>query len=281
MKYSLIKEELPRTRLGKIQRFKLAELYENPVKKDKNVNQPKFEEYVAIKSFIESQVDMTISPDDHLEFDIALDSLGKITLIDFIERTFGVKIEEDNLLKFPSIIKLVDHIRENKVFHNLEMPDWSEILKEKIPLKLPKSWPTLPFFIKSSRNFLKLYFNFRSKGHNDLPDGPAIIAPNHQSYFDALFVTAHLKRKTIKETFFYAKRKHVKTKLAQFLARKNNVIVMDLNSDLKESIQKLAAVLKSGKKVMIFPEGTRSKTGELGEFKKTFAILSKELNVTV
>jgi len=281
MKYSLIKDEIPRTRLGKIQRFKLEELYENPQKKEAKVDYPESEEYVAVKSFIESQVDMTISPDDHLEFDIALDSLGKITLIDFIERTFGVKIEEENLLKFPSIRTMVDHIKENKVFHNLEMPNWSEILKEKIQLKLPKSWITLPLFIKSSKSFLRLYFNFKSRGHNELPEGPAIITPNHQSFFDALFVTAYLKRKTLKETYFYAKRKHVKTKLFRFLAGKNNIIVMDLNNDLKESIQKMAAILKSGKKIMIFPEGTRSRNGELGEFKKTFAILSKELNVPV
>lgn len=281
MKYSLINEEIPRTRLGKIQRFKLEELYDNPVKTATKVDQPDSEEYVVIKTFIESQVDMTISPEDHLEFDIALDSLGKITLIDFIERTFGVKIEEENLLKFPSIRTMVDYIKENKLFHNMEMPNWSEILKEKINLKLPKSWMTLPLFIKSSKSFLRLYFKFNSRGHDQLPEGPAIITPNHQSFFDALFVTAYLKRRTIKETYFYAKREHVKTKLFRFLAGKNNVIVMDLNTDLKESIQKMAAVLKSGKKIMIFPEGTRSKNGELGEFKKTFAILSKELNVPV
>ena len=65
------------------------------------------------------------------------------------------------------------------------------------------------------------------------------------------------------------------------MANKNNVIVMDLNQDLKESIQKMAEVLKQGKKIIIFPEGTRSKNGELGDFKKTFAILSKELSVPV
>lgn len=32
---------------------------------------------------------------------------------------------------------------------------------------------------------------------------------------------------------------------------------------------------------MIFPEGTRSRTGKLGNFKKAFAILSKELNVPI
>ncbi|MDP4206453.1 MAG: lysophospholipid acyltransferase family protein, partial [Bacteroidota bacterium] len=67
----------------------------------------------------------------------------------------------------------------------------------------------------------------------------------------------------------------------EFMANKNNVIVMDVKKDLMESIQKLAEVLKSGNKIVIFPEGTRTKTGDLGEFKKTFAILSKELNIPV
>jgi long-chain acyl-CoA synthetase len=281
MKYSLIKEEIPRTRLGKIQRFKLSELIEKPAKEKKKVEDLDYEEYNVIKSFIENEVDMTISPDDHLEFDIALDSLGKISLIDFIERTFGVKIEEDKLLNFPSIRKMVEYIRENKVFHKFEMANWSEILKEKINLKLPKTWATQAFIIKSFRNIFKIYFRFTSEGLENIPEGPAIITANHQSYFDGLFVTAFLKKRIIRESYFYAKRKHIKNRFLNFMANKNNVIIMDINSDLKESIQKMAEVLKQQKKIVIFPEGTRSLTGQLGDFKKTFAILSKELNVPV
>ena len=281
MKYSLIKEEIPRTRLGKIQRFKLEELFEKPARKKDQSEHSLSEEFIAIKTFLESQVDMTISPDDHLEFDVALDSLGKITLIDFIERTFGVKIPEDKLLTFPSIGKMVEHIKENKMFQTFEMHNWSAIIKEKIHLKLPKSWPTQSFIIKSSRNIFKLYFRIKCDGLSNIPEGAVIFTPNHQSYIDGLFITAFLKRSVIKETYFYAKRKHIQNKFLNFMANKNNVIIMDINTDLKESIQKMAEVLKQGKKVIIFPEGTRTKNGELGEFKKTFAILSKELNVPV
>ena len=59
------------------------------------------------------------------------------------------------------------------------------------------------------------------------------------------------------------------------------MIVMDLAKDLKESIHKMAEVVKLGKKILIFPEGTRTETGGLGSFKKTYAILSTELNVPV
>ena len=78
MHFTLVKEELPRTRLLKLQRFKLAELAEKPKKKKGKIEHPDNEEYRAVKSFIESQVDMEISPDDHLEFDISAGLFRKI-----------------------------------------------------------------------------------------------------------------------------------------------------------------------------------------------------------
>jgi long-chain acyl-CoA synthetase len=281
MHFALVKEELPRTRLLKLQRFKLVEMVEQPKKKKGKVEHPDNEEYHAVKTFIESQVDMEISPDDHLEFDIALDSLGRLSLIDFIESKFGVKFDNDRLLRFPSVSAMVDYIREHMLWHKAEGTNWTDLLKEKVQVKLPKTWPTQNIFKNIAKGFFKFYFKFTSDGAQNIPDGPCIIAPNHQSFLDGLFVAAFLKRKTFKTTYFYAKKKHVKGWFLRFMASKNNVIVMDINNDLKESIQKLAEVLKSGKKIILFPEGTRTKTGDLGDFKKTFAILSRELNVPI
>jgi long-chain acyl-CoA synthetase len=279
--FSLLKEDLPRTKLGKIQRFKLAEMIETASKKVKSIVHPDSEEYVLIRDFIENEVDGEISPDDHIEYDIALDSLGKLSLIDFIERTFGVKINEENLLSFPSVSQLVDHVRNNKIWHKLESINWTETLKEKVNLKLPKTWPTLALIKSTSKRSFQMYFKFKGLGYNNLPSGPCIIAPNHQSFFDGLFVASFLNRKTMNATYFYAKKEHVNNWFLKLVARKNNVIVMDLNKGLHESIQKMAEVLRQGKKIIIFPEGTRTTDGLMGEFKKTFAILSKELNVPV
>jgi long-chain acyl-CoA synthetase len=281
MQFSIVNQELPRTKLGKIQRFKLAEFIDQARDKKNTTNHPECEEYISIKNFIENEVDMEISPDDHIEYDIALDSLGKLSLIDFIDKNFGIKISEESLTSFPSIKQMVEHIKNNKLWHKLESTNWTEILKQRVSLKLPKSWPTLNFIKFISKAFFKLYFRFKVKGYQNLPEGPCIIAPNHQSYFDGLFVASLLKRKTMKSTFFYAKKKHVNNWFLKFLASKNNIIVMDLNTGLQESIQKMAEVLRNGKKLIIFPEGTRTKTGNVGEFKKMFAILSKEINVPV
>ncbi len=79
---------------------------------------------------------------------------------------------------------------------------------------------------------------------------------------------------------FYATEEHVQNSTLKYLARNNNIILMERKS-LKDSIMKLAQVLKMGKNIIIFPEGSRTHTGEVGTFKKTFAILSKELNVPI
>jgi long-chain acyl-CoA synthetase len=104
---------------------------------------------------------------------------------------------------------------------------------------------------------------------------------NHQSFFDGFFVTSFLKAKTMNRTFVYAKEKHWRLPVMRFIANRNNIILMDINKDLKSSLQKMAAVLGKGKNILIFPEGTRSSDGKLGQYKKTFAILSQELNVPV
>ncbi|MFP4556768.1 MAG: AMP-binding protein [Bacteroidales bacterium] len=281
LKFAIVNSELPRTRLGKIQRFKLAEHAETSSGKAEVQDFEPTEYYLAVKSFIETQIDFDIKPDHHIEFDLGLDSLNKLSLIDYIEKSFGVKMDEKKLINFPSINHLSEYIKEKSQWFREETTSWADALKEKVDMKLPKSWPTQNIFKSFAKYFFKIYFRFRGEGAENVPKGPCIIAPNHQSFIDGLFVASFLRRKVFKETYFYAKKKHVNNKLLRFLARTNNVIVMDMEKNLKESIQKMAVALKEGKKIIIFPEGTRSKTGELGEFKKTFAILSTELNVPV
>jgi long-chain acyl-CoA synthetase len=127
----------------------------------------------------------------------------------------------------------------------------------------------------------RLFMRIDAKGLSNLPDEPCIIAPNHQSILDGFLVVSFFKRKFMKKTYVYAKEKHFHHPLLRFLANRNNIILVDVNKDLKLSIQKLAEVLKNGKNLVIFPEGTRTLNGKLGEFKQTFAILSQELQVPV
>lgn len=282
MQFTLVKSELPRTRLAKLQRFKLAELIEQPEIKKSVSEEPETTEYHAIKSFIETQVDMDVLPDHHLVFDISMDSISKLSLIDYIEKTFGINFSEEQLLKFPSVKKIAEHIQANKLFHKTEQQStWSGDLKEGQEVILPKTSFLLGPIVKSVRRIFNLFFKYEVKGLENIPKGPCFFAPNHQSKLDAFLVLSYLDNEVLKETYSYAKKDHVNGPIRRYLASRTNIIVMDLTNDLKYSIQKMAEVVKQGKKILIFPEGTRTKTGEMGDFKKTYAILSTELNIPV
>lgn len=119
------------------------------------------------------------------------------------------------------------------------------------------------------------------KGMENVPaEGPAIIAPNHQSYFDGALAVCGMSWKGVRDYYFYATEDHVNTNGRRWMAKRHNVIIME-RKNLKTSILKMAEVLQAGKRVVIFPEGSRTFDGSLSSFRKTFAILAKELNVPI
>jgi long-chain acyl-CoA synthetase len=281
MQFTLVNTELPRTRLSKLQRFKLEELIHQTESQKSKTKDPDTVEYRAVKTFLESQVDMDISPEDHLVFDISLDSLGKLSFINFIENSFGVKISEEQLIKFPSIQTISEYIRSNKLFHREEESKWTGNVNEGATVDLPKYSFLLGAIVRSVRSVANIFIRIEGKGFENIPEGACFFAPNHQSKLDAFLVLSYLDKKILKDTYSYAKNDHVKGAIRKFLARRTNVIVMDLARDLQESIHKMAEVVKLGKKILIFPEGTRTLSGEMGTFKKTYALLSVELTIPV
>ena len=280
-KFYIIKEELPKTRLGKVQRFKLLELLEPDNKRKRLKDEPKFEEYVVIKDYLIENNRKSVLPDDDFELDLALDSLEKVNFMVFLEKTFGLKLDENVFSLHPTVEKMAKYMSEAKNKFQVETVRWSEILKEKVDHTLPKSWFTHNLFKNVSKAFFKVYFDIQATGLENLPKAPFILAPNHQTFFDGLFVSMYLNKHMLKNTYFYAKAKHVQNKFVRALANRNNVIIMDINKDLKVSMQKLASVLAMNKNVILFPEGTRTEDGSLGEFKKFFAILSLECKTPI
>ncbi len=281
MRFYLTDQELPRTRLSKLQRFKLEEFAHKTKSDDHLQLKPDFEEYNMITDYLSKEKGRDVLPHHHLEMDLGLDSLDKVGFETYLHQTFGVKLDPSEMLRFNNVHLLAEHVREAKTKVEEQKINWRDILKEKVNLQLPKTWATGSLMVRVSRFFFHSYFRFKAKGMKNIPEGPCIIAPNHQSFFDGLFVASYLRTRQIKRTYFYAKEKHVNKPWLKFLANRNNIIIMDLNNDLKSSIQKMAEVLKRNKNLIIFPEGTRTKNGQLGQFKKTFAILSRELNIPV
>lgn len=285
MALTVYRGELPRTKLDKLQRFKLQALLEacrtsQPV----NVSEPEpdMEEYRIIKQFIETEKKIPVKPSSHVETDLAMDSLDKVGLQGFIEHTFGMKIMVEEMASFPNILAMAEHVASCKTMMKVEEVDWHRLLNESVPdLRIPQASCLLPFVSKCLKMFFRVYNSLGIRGRIQIPaKGPYILAPNHQSFADAPIVLSGLTWRQMKTCYFYATEQHVRGKLRRTLADKNNTIIME-QANLKEGIQKLAQVLKEGKNIVIFPEGSRTHDGDLGDFKLSFAILSKELNVPI
>ena len=280
--------ELPRTRMDKLQRFKLPALVtaaKDGAASDSlkpRIVEPSFPEYRVIKQYLQQEKKVRVRPTDNLDLDLQLDSLDKVGLQGFLEQTFGMEISAEKIASFRNVLEMAEHVADYKTRIEVEDIDWKKILGEDTHnLKLPDAWPDDLLLLWIFKAFARLWFRFKAKGTANIPQqGPYILAANHQSFLDGMFVMAYNHRHNVRKTFFFAKEAHVKHPIVRDIAKRHNVIVLE-PTNMKTSIQRMGEAIKQGKSIIIFPEGTRTESGEVGEFKKMFAILAKELNVPI
>jgi len=276
--------DIPKTRMGKIQRFKLRDFAQKNSTESKQKTKeikPDFEEFKMICDEIYEIAGINPNPNDHFEIDLGFDSVSFIELQVYVEKTFGIKFQQEIISKYPTVVALSEFVRDTKTKIDNEKVDWKSLLSSDIswtPSK--KSWLlnlVTNWFLFS----FKRKINLKSRKIDKIPEGACIFAANHESYMDSLLVYSQLDTKNKKDLYFFAKEKHFRKKILKFFADRSRVVLMDINKNIHESLKQIAKVLKDGKKVLIFPEGTRSRDGSMNKFKKTFATLSKVLNVPV
>jgi 1-acyl-sn-glycerol-3-phosphate acyltransferase len=93
--------------------------------------------------------------------------------------------------------------------------------------------------------------------------GPYIFAPNHQSNFDIAALLGHLPG----QNRFIAKKELFGEPVLGTVLRTMGMIPVDRDNPL-EAIDLLNAAAREGSSLIIFPEGTRSRDGQLLPFKK-------------
>ncbi len=294
LEIKIVKEELPKTKLGKLRRFMLKDIINNSEKKiiseenkkEQNQNIKKDDkeyntrEFQALYEYMKKEHELDITPDSHIEIDLGLDSLDVVELNAFIEKTFDFTVNEDEVGGIKVIRNICEYIRvHSNAYHN-ESVNWKDILNEKINYQLPKSWAVLLFRILTAPIFA-LYLRLEKKGLEKISSEPRIYVLNHESFVDAFALSHIFKYKQAKDTYFFAIKKHFDKPVRRFFANNGNIVLVDINKNLKESLQIAAEVLKENKNLVIFPEGARTRDGEIHEFKKFFAILSKELDIPV
>ncbi|WP_395747719.1 lysophospholipid acyltransferase family protein [Prosthecobacter sp.] len=117
-------------------------------------------------------------------------------------------------------------------------------------------WLSQQFF----REFARGMFDFRVVGAEKLRfEGPAIIASNHVSFLDPPFVASTFDE----EIFSFARKTLFDHPVAGFILRRWNVLAVDREKNDTTALKSTIRLLRGGKKVLMFPEGTRSHDGAL------------------
>ncbi len=126
--------------------------------------------------------------------------------------------------------------------------------------------------------FLKLFNRVEVKGLDCIPaQGPAVIIGNHISLWDPIYLYCLIRRRS----YFMAKAELFDIPVIGFLLRRINVFPVKRNSLDRQALKKAAQVLEQGHLLVIFPEGSRSKTGELQPFKQGAALFAHRAGAAV
>ena len=279
----IVQEELPKTKIGKIRRFMLKDVINKKEEKVQNIVEPSTEEYKNISAFLKSIKNKPIIPNAHLELDLGLDSLDTVELLSHIEGTFGVKIDEQTFVEHCTVEKLAEYVeKHSKEMMNDTKMDWKEILSKDTEGELPKSngiGKIIKFILKPAFLF---FVKVKKEGLENIEKNePVIFAGNHQSFLDGFIVNQAVPNSVLDKTYYFADIKHFKKGYMKFMGENSNIIFVDINKNLVNSLQMLSKALRNGKNIVIFPEGTRTRDGKINNFKKFFAILSKELNIPI
>lgn len=106
--------------------------------------------------------------------------------------------------------------------------------------------------------FLRPVFCFKIYGKENMPEGKCLVIGNHFAILDV----AHLAQLTKEQLHFIAKQEIYENKFLAWLCNKLGAFPVDRDGADAGAVLHGMRILKAGRKLAIFPEGTRNKTND-------------------
>lgn len=127
--------------------------------------------------------------------------------------------------------------------------------------------------------YMKLVCPWEASGVENIPEGGVLMCSNHSSMGDPFYVFVSMGRR--RQTRVLAKNEIMKWPVVGWIAKKAGVIgVKRGNADIT-AIKECMRVLRSGEKLLMFPEGTRVKEGESVDAHSGAAMLATRTGVPI
>jgi len=126
--------------------------------------------------------------------------------------------------------------------------------------------------------FFHIYFRMSRIGREHIPEeGPVIIASNHRSFLDP-FVIGTMARRPM---YYVAKKQMFKGRLRSWILNSLGAFPVDRGAGDQAMIDTARTILARGEIVLMFPEGTRTRPGSLGQPKRGVGRLALETGAPI
>lgn len=233
-----------------------------------------------------------ITSESHLYADLGLDSLMAIELLLLLEHRFDISITDEKATQFQTVADILQELRSR--------PSLRPVAPQEVPIGR-RMRSVLSYSQRSAIDHFLLgvsFFGFKTfygnyfslKFHNSqfLPRGePYILAANHASHLDAPAVVSAVssalgvrEAQTLhvlgaRDYFFNTSFK------SWFFSTFLNLVPIERRETSLSGLRTVKTILSGGESVLFFPEGTRSRTGEIQEFRPGFGLIAFELDVPI
>ena len=127
--------------------------------------------------------------------------------------------------------------------------------------------------------FFNLFHPGKVYGAENIPQGAALLCGNHTRLSDPLYVLYAMGRKN--NPYIMAKAELLRIPVLGFLLKKFGVFGVERGKSDVSAIKEAIRVLRSGEKLLMFPEGTRFRDGETQGAKTGAAMLALRTGVPV
>jgi long-chain acyl-CoA synthetase len=238
---------------------------------------------------LSKELDVTkVNPRSNLEFDLMLDSLKQIELVSLVESRFNIAIPEEALTKVETLGEAVALVQDIQAASGKKDKKEVRTVRDRLAQGPGESGikdnKSILFHIGPSflNPLYKLFWNLRIEGKENLvQDRPVIFASNHESYLDIFWILCALPWPIRRKTYTIGKVELLRYPLLPFLLKRLNMIAVERDGDVLSALQAAHSVIKQGKNLALFPEGTRTRTGKMGEFKTGIGMLMDKTGVDV
>lgn len=205
--------------------------------------------------------------------DFGIDSLGVMNLIVQLEIKLSIKIDEAKFTGFNNLQEIVQYLTTCEESEGRTTFD--ELISGKIETKVISFFnPLFELMLVTFRFLSKIFWRLKVYRRENLDIKNSIIAINHQSLLDILVILSSLSYKSRKNLYITGKKE---LRFLKYLFPGISYIFVDRKNNALPALKAGADVLRQGKSLLIFPEGTRTTDGKLNEFKTGAAFLAKEL----